>query len=42
MANSNKTIDFDRLIPFYIQLNEALEEFSLGEWKVGDQLPTEL
>ena len=42
MANSKKTIDFDSHIPYYIQLIEALKEkISLGEWKVGDQLPSE-
>lgn len=42
MANSQKTIDFDSHIPYYIQLIEALKEkISLGEWKVGDQLPSE-
>ena len=42
MINSKTTINFDSHIPYYIQLIEALKEkISLGEWKVGDQLPSE-
>ena len=42
MVNSKNPIDFDSHIPYYIQLIEALKEkISLGEWKVGDQLPSE-
>ena len=37
-----RTIDFDSNIPYYIQLIEALKEkISQGDWKPGDQIPSE-
>jgi GntR family transcriptional regulator len=37
-----QTIDFDSLIPFYIQLMDLLREnISRGHWQPGDQLPGE-
>ena len=37
-----RTIDFDSNIPYYIQLIEVLKEkISQGDWKPGDQIPSE-
>ena len=42
MITRARTIDFNSNIPYYIQLIEALKEkISQGEWKPGDQLPSE-
>ena len=38
----NKKIDFNSLIPFYIQLMDTLRaKITQGEWQPGDQLPGE-
>lgn len=42
MITRGKTIDFSSNIPYYIQLIEALKEkISQGDWKPGDQIPSE-
>lgn len=42
MASSNKTIDFNSNIPYYIQLIDALRErIGSGDWNAGDQIPSE-
>jgi GntR family transcriptional regulator len=42
MNTQARTIDFNSNIPYYIQLIEALKErISQGDWKPGDQLPSE-
>lgn len=42
MITRVRTIDFDSNIPYYIQLIEALKEkISQGDWKPGDQIPSE-
>lgn len=42
MVNPGKTIDFDSHIPYYYQLIEALKEkINQGDWKAGEQLPSE-
>lgn len=42
MITRVRTIDFDSNIPYYIQLIDALKEkISQGDWKPGDQIPSE-
>lgn len=42
MLESHKMIDFDSHIPYYFQLIEVIKEkINQGEWKPGDQIPSE-
>jgi GntR family transcriptional regulator len=42
MDNQQRTIDLTSHIPYYLQLIEALKEkINQGEWKPGDQIPSE-
>lgn len=42
MAASNKTIDFNSNIPYYIQLIDVLKgQINSGGWQIGDQIPSE-